>query len=158
MDDDHRMANTDYLGPTTSPPGCHQPLVPPPPAAESLTYETDLRPVRALAAAEASRAGLPAGRSSDLMLAVSELAANTLRHTSGAGTLHAWHTSREVLCQIHDDGIVADPLAGYRREPADSPGGHGLWLVNQLCDLVELRTGPQGTGTTIRLHIRRPAD
>jgi hypothetical protein len=27
-----------------------------------------------------------------------------------------------------------------------------LWVVHQLCDLVELRTG--STGTTIRLHFR----
>jgi hypothetical protein len=26
----------------------------------------------------------------------------------------------------------------------------GLWTVNQLCDLVEVRTGE--TGTTIRVH------
>jgi anti-sigma regulatory factor (Ser/Thr protein kinase) len=157
LDDDHRMVNAGYLGPAVIPPGCRRPLAAPPPDAESLTYQTDLRPVRALAAAEASRAGLPAGRSSDLVLAVSELAANTLRHACGAGTLHAWHTSREMLCQIHDDGFIADPLAGYRRERPGTAGRHGLWLVNQLCDLAELRSGPHGTGTTTRLHIRRPA-
>jgi hypothetical protein len=77
LDDDHRMVNSGYLGPASFPIGCHQPLAPPPPDAASLTYETELRPVRALAAAEATRAGLPAGRGSDLVLAVSELAANT---------------------------------------------------------------------------------
>jgi MEDS: MEthanogen/methylotroph, DcmR Sensory domain len=39
------------------------------------------------------------------------------------------------------------------RQPPDSPGGHGLWLVNELCDLAERRTGP--AGTTTRLHMRR---
>jgi Histidine kinase-like ATPase domain len=29
---------------------------------------------------------------------------------------------------------------------------HGLWLVNQLCDLVELRFG--GNRTTFRVHLR----
>ena len=37
--------------------------------------------------------------------------------------------------------------------PSPTAGrGNGLWVVNQLCDLAELRTG--STGTTIRLHIR----
>jgi hypothetical protein len=30
-------------------------------------------------------------------------------------------------------------------------GGHGLWLVHQVCDLVEIRSGD--AGTTIRLHM-----
>jgi hypothetical protein len=28
-----------------------------------------------------------------------------------------------------------------------------LWLVNQVCDLVELRSGADGT--TVRMHMRR---
>jgi len=28
-----------------------------------------------------------------------------------------------------------------------------LWLVNQVCDLVELRSGEDGT--TVRMHMRR---
>jgi anti-sigma regulatory factor (Ser/Thr protein kinase) len=36
--------------------------------------------------------------------------------------------------------------------PADDlPGGQGLWLVNQVCDLVEVRSSPDGT--TICLHM-----
>jgi hypothetical protein len=30
--------------------------------------------------------------------------------------------------------------------------GRGLWLINQLCDLVELRS--DGSGTTLRMHVR----
>ncbi len=48
---------------------------------------------------------------------------------------------------------IADPLAGRQRPAPDAPGGHGLWLVNQICDLVELRSGP--AGTSIRMHMRR---
>jgi hypothetical protein len=39
-----------------------------------------------------------------------------------------------------------------RRPAPDASHGHGLWVVHQLCDLVELRTG--ASGTTIRLHMR----
>jgi len=86
------------------------------------------------------------------VLAVSELAANTWRHTDAGGTVHIWAADGEVLCQVHDSGHVGDPLAGRRRPIPDAGRGQGLWVVNQLCDLVELRTG--STGTTIRLHIR----
>ena len=58
-----------------------QPLPRPPGRAAALTYRDDLAHVRAFAAAQARRAGLPAGRARDLVIAVSELAANTWRHT-----------------------------------------------------------------------------
>jgi anti-sigma regulatory factor (Ser/Thr protein kinase) len=93
---------------------------------------------------------LSGDRTANLVLAASELAANTLRHTSGGGTLRVWHTRLEIVCQVEDEGWITDPLAGRRRRPAAEPG-HGLWLVNQLCDLVELRSGP--AGTTVRLHM-----
>ena len=48
--------------------------------------------------------------------------------------------------------VIADRLAGYRVPAGDRPGGQGLWLVNQVCDLVELRTSTGGT--TICLHMR----
>ena len=61
------------------------------------------------------------------------------------------HDEQEILCQLHDQGQIADPLAGrVRRDPESR--GHGLFLVNQVCDLVELRTGR--AGTTVRLHMR----
>ena len=31
-------------------------------------------------------------------------------------------------------------------------GAHGLWIVNQLCDLVELRS--YAAETTVRVHLR----
>ncbi len=134
------------------PPGCDQPLPRPPGRAAALTYRDDLARVRAFAAGHAARAGLPADRIRDLVIAVSELAANTWRHTEATGTLHVWAADGELLCQFHDSGEIRDPLAGRRRPTPDAVSGHGLWVVHQLCDLVELRTG--STGTTVRLHIR----
>jgi anti-sigma regulatory factor (Ser/Thr protein kinase) len=34
---------------------------------------------------------------------------------------------------------------------ARAEGGRGLWLINQLCDLVQLR--PAVDGLTVRLHM-----
>jgi len=115
------------------------------------TYSTDLSQVRALVSQHAREAGLTEGKANDLVLAVSEVAANTLRHTASPGTLTLWRDENEVVCEIHDEGIIADPLAGLRRPPPDATGGHGLWLVRQVCDQVELRSDENGT--TIRMHM-----
>ena len=140
-----------YTGAGIIPPEFDRPLPDPPAAAETLCYETDLRPLRRLVAGYAHRTGLPDERAANLVLAASEIAANSLRHTSAGGTMHIWHTDGEILCQIQDQGWITDPLAGRIRRPPDERG-HGLWVVNQICDLVELRTGP--AGTTIRMHMR----
>jgi anti-sigma regulatory factor (Ser/Thr protein kinase) len=116
------------------------------------TYRTDLSKVRALVMQQARGAGLTEGRANDLVLAVSEVAANTLRHTDSSGTLVIWHDPSEIVCEIHDEGKITDPTAGQRRPAADATGGHGLWLVRQVCDLVELRS--DATGTTIRMHMK----
>jgi anti-sigma regulatory factor (Ser/Thr protein kinase) len=143
--------STAYLGPDALPPGCDQPLTTPPPQAWTHHYLSDLRAVRNLVAESAARAGLPPDRMLDLVIAANELAANTLRHTTSGGTVRVWHTAAEILCQIEDCGWINDPLAGRVRPAVDEVRGHGLWLVNQVCDLVELRTCE--VGTTVRLHM-----
>jgi anti-sigma regulatory factor (Ser/Thr protein kinase) len=115
------------------------------------TYSTDLSPVRALVLRHARAAGLSESRASDLVLAVSEVAANTLRHTHSPGTLTLWRDENEVVCEIRDSGTITDPLAGRHRPGPDALGGHGLWLVHQVCDLVELNSDE--SGTTIRMHM-----
>lgn len=127
------------------------PLPPPGDDAICHIYRTDLSKVRALVLQQARSAGLTEGRASDLVLAVSEVAANTLRHTQSAGTLTIWRQAGELVCEIQDEGTITDPLAGQRRPGPDATGGHGLWLVYQVCDLVELRSDE--TGTTIRMHM-----
>ncbi len=122
-----------------------------PASAQSLEYADDLRQVRALVAAFAQRAGLAPARCTDLVIAANEVAANTLRHSGGTGIVRLWSAGNEVLCQLEDNGFIADPLAGHWRPGRDLPGGQGLWLVNQVCDLAEIRTGE--CGTTIRLHM-----
>jgi len=120
------------------------------------TYRSDLSQVRALVLRQAREAGLAEDKASDLVLAVSEVAANTLRHTRSSGTLAIWHDAGEVVCEIRDTGVITDPQAGQRRPPANASGGHGLWIVHQVCDLVELVS--DGSGTTVRMHmaLRRP--
>jgi len=134
------------------PAACRLPLAEPPPGALTVRYRTDLRPVRAMVSVACGQAGLSVMRATDMTMAVSELAANTLRHTRAEGTAHAWQADGELLCQVADSGFISDPLAGILQPRPDQLGGQGLWLVNQLCDLVEVRTDEGGT--VIRLHMR----
>jgi hypothetical protein len=47
-------------------------------------------------------------------------------------------------------------LGQQRPKPATGLDcGRGLWLANQLCDLVQLRTS--GTGTVVRTYVLLPA-
>lgn len=141
-----------HAWPASIPPECDGPLGPPPADAESLGYETNLAPVRLLVGSHARRAGLGEDRAADLVLAANEIAANTVCHTTGGGVVSIWHTAEEIICELQDEGWIADPLAGRVRHGPDERG-HGLWLVNQVCDLVELRTGR--AGTTVRMHMAR---
>jgi anti-sigma regulatory factor (Ser/Thr protein kinase) len=120
----------------------------------SYRYTTDLAAVRAVVYRYAITAGLPESRAIDLVLAVSEVAANTVRHAKSPGSLKIWYDSEEIVCQVQDEGMIADPLAGRRRPSLEAMGGHGLWIVNQVCDEVETRSDE--TGTTIRLHMQLP--
>jgi anti-sigma regulatory factor (Ser/Thr protein kinase) len=47
---------------------------------------------------------------------------------------------------------MTDPEAGLVRPPPDADHGHGLWVVRQLCDSVDITTGPGGT--TICLYMQ----
>lgn len=149
--DGRRLPSSSYAA-GTIPQECDLPLSTPPAAAQALRYRDDLAGVRDFAASRARRVGLGAHRVGDLIVAVGELAANTYAHTSGPGTVTVWATRGEIICQVNDTGQITDPLAGrLRRDPAAAAGGHGLWLVQQACDLVQIRTSP--AGTAIRLHI-----
>jgi anti-sigma regulatory factor (Ser/Thr protein kinase) len=152
--DRQETASARYLGPAHLPPRCNRALPRPPAHAEALGYCDDLRPVRSFVASRAKRAGLPPPRIPDLVIAVSELAANTLCHTGGGGTVQMWQTGDEIICQVADSGQITDPLAGHRPRSDELLGGNGLWVVNQVCDLVQARTAR--AGTTTRLHMRLP--
>jgi len=152
-----RLMSPEYTVPSHLPPSRDLPLPASNGDAVTHTYRTDLSQVRALVLQHADEAGLTESRANDLVLAVSEVAANTLRHTESSGTLTLWHDEDEVVAEIHDQGMITDPLVGRYRPPPDASGGHGLWLVHQVCDLVELHS--DADGTTIRMHMAiQPAE
>jgi anti-sigma regulatory factor (Ser/Thr protein kinase) len=107
--------------------------------------------LRELVARHAAAAGLDPARAADLVLAVDELATNSLRHGGGRGTLRIWRDHGALVCEVRDPGRIEDPLVGRARPAVDRDGGRGLWMVNQLCDLVQLRTFP--SGAVVRVHV-----
>jgi anti-sigma regulatory factor (Ser/Thr protein kinase) len=130
-----------------------EPLPEPPPGADVLPFTSDtLAGVRRLVKLCADAAALSAERAGDLVLAVNELATNSIRHGGGGGVLRIWQADEALICEVADAGRIADPLAGRHRPASGQSGGHGLWLCNQICELVQLRTF--ATGSVVRLHTR----
>jgi anti-sigma regulatory factor (Ser/Thr protein kinase) len=111
----------------------------------------DLTLVRHFTSARARSAGVRSDRVADLVLAVHELVANSLRHGGGRGLLRVWTHEATFVCEIVDAGHIADPLAGRGGRDNVGTGGRGLWIVNHLCDLVQVRS--TSSGTVIRLHM-----
>ncbi|MDE3086925.1 MAG: sensor histidine kinase [Acidobacteriota bacterium] len=94
---------------------------------------------------------LGAPRAGDLVLAVHEVAANSVRHGGGSGTLRYWRAGASAVVEVRDAGRFEKPLAGREMAPPGDEKGRGLWLAQQLCDLVQLRSSPQGSA--VRLHV-----
>ncbi|MCU1455889.1 MAG: hypothetical protein JWN46_4035 [Acidimicrobiales bacterium] len=129
-----------------------RPLTPPVGAFTEIRLVSDaLRQARDVVTTAGHRVGLGRRTLGDLVLAVDELVANSLDHGGGRCVVRAWQDGTSAVCEVEDRGTIADPLAGRRRPKPDQPRGRGLWLVHQLCDLVELRTGP--AGTIVRVHL-----
>jgi anti-sigma regulatory factor (Ser/Thr protein kinase) len=114
---------------------------------------TGLAGLRTEVFAAAGVAGIAPERSAELVLAVTEAATNSVRHGGGSGVLRVWQSDDALVCEVTDAGRVEDPMAGRRAPAPEAEGGRGLWLVHQLGDLVQLRSGEQGTA--VRVHTWR---
>jgi anti-sigma regulatory factor (Ser/Thr protein kinase) len=126
----------------------------PAPAAAPETFAfglAELTEVRDRVARTAERAGMDRREVADLVTAASELAANSVMHGGGTGTLRLWRDGGTLLAEVEDRGRIEDPLVGRRRPGISQEGGRGLWLANQLCELVQIRSGEGGT--VVRLHM-----
>ncbi len=125
-----------------------------PAGAEAFEFDrAKLAAVRRRVERAAERAGLTAPDAADLVIAASELAANSVAHGGGSGTLRTWQDGDRLLVEIEDAGLIEEPLAGRLRPGPAQEGGRGLWLANQLCDLVQVRS--RRGRTTVRLRASR---
>jgi len=153
IDGGHQRVSGEYRDPAVVYADAAWPLPPPPSGAEVRDFSTDndLSKMRAWVQRFGWAADLSMDRVDDLVLAVSEVAGNSVRHGGGGGSLTMWCDDRgAVVSEVRDAGRITDPLVG-RYPPGPDAEVNGLWLVNQLCDLVEIRSGP--SGTRVRLTI-----
>jgi anti-sigma regulatory factor (Ser/Thr protein kinase) len=132
----------------------NQPLPTPPELVLVLdaTTDADVTMARRLTLDHATGAGLARARAADVALAATELLTNSIEHGGGTGTLRLWTGHGHVVCEVHDSGTLADPLAGRRPARPGHPRGRGLLLVNQIADLV--RTHTSAGSTVIRAYFR----
>ncbi|MEO8898740.1 MAG: sensor histidine kinase [Candidatus Dormibacter sp.] len=120
-------------------------------AREARFGPASLGSLRALVGREAARAGLLSGKIADMVLAVNEVATNSITHGGGSGRLRIWRESAALVCEVSDRGQVDSALVDRRRPDAQPDDSRGLWMANQLCDLVQLRSS--SSGTTVRVHV-----
>jgi anti-sigma regulatory factor (Ser/Thr protein kinase) len=149
--------NAAYLAFEEAPSPFNGSLSAPPPDHEQLSFtRLGLGALRTLVAAHSADAELPEDTGEELVLAVNELATNSVQYGGGGGTLRVWREPGTLVCEVRDRGFISDPLVGRMAPPLDQHGGRGLWLVNQLCDLVQIRSAP--SGTVVRVHMHAPVD
>ncbi|WP_112239612.1 anti-sigma factor RsbA family regulatory protein [Kribbella monticola] len=112
----------------------------------------ELADVRRWFTGRARLRGLPGSRIDDVALALHEICTNSIRFGGGRGTLWMWSEDGALVLEVADRGRIDDLLVGRVLPPVDSLGGRGVWLANQLCDLVQIRSG--AGFTQVRLHTR----
>jgi anti-sigma regulatory factor (Ser/Thr protein kinase) len=127
-----------------------------PPPGVSRFDASDLPALRDTVRRAAVAAGLEPRRVTDFVLAVHELAANSVMHGGGRGELQLWIEDDALVCEVRDRGELFETAAhAARREGRDGArgeGGYGLWIVRQACDSTEIRQ-VRGEGTAVRVAI-----
>jgi anti-sigma regulatory factor (Ser/Thr protein kinase) len=152
IDVDSSASSAFYRGDELAAYGFGERLPEPPSMRHVLRFETfTLSAVRRFAERRAAHAGVVEQKKDDIVLAVNEVATNSVRHADGCGLLRSWTSHETLVFEVADSGWIREPLVGRRRPTPEEPGGQGLWLVNQICELVQVRSSE--AGTVVRLHV-----
>ncbi len=155
-----REDSVDYLSTHPSPARWDQALDPPPAGAEHVPFEAgrgSLSAVREFVRRYAAAMTPDRAAVEQVVLAANELVVNSTLHGGGHGAVRLWRDGDALMCEVQDTGsFAADPLVGRRAPSADQFGGRGMWLVNQLCDLVQVRSTPEGTIVRTRCRLTAP--
>jgi anti-anti-sigma factor len=156
--DDLTRASATYSG-LVKAAGSLPALSPPPPEAGEIAFDSrSLRSLRAAVMHHSAQVGLPSARMADLVVAINEVATNSVRHGGGGGRLRQWRDGGAIVCEVRDAGRMTNPLIYRVRPDADPRSSRGLWLANQLCDLVQVRSLADGSVVRLRMRGRRPIE
>lgn len=126
------------------------PSQPIPPVSEFF-FDGDLEGLRRSLAGDPLISELDPVRREDLVFAFNEAASNAIRHADGRAIARVWREGGEVVGEIVTNSTIEDPLVGRRTPGPEDDGGRGLWLINQVCDLVEVRS--DAAGASVRMHV-----
>lgn len=129
-----------------------KPLPPYPRSAASMEIlPTGLHALRSFVAEQAKLCGVTADALHNLLVAVTEVATNAIRHGNAPVTLRTW-PDEGLICEITDSGHwQPEEFISWRPPESALESGFGLWGAGMLCDTVQVRTGAKGT--TVRLRI-----
>ncbi|MFI0479288.1 anti-sigma factor RsbA family regulatory protein [Actinomadura sp. 9N215] len=144
-----------------------EPLPKPPPDADTFKIDRpDLYWLRAYVSEYARQTPLPEEDVQRLLVAVTEVVTNALRHGEPPIVLRMWTDAHAAdpafVCEVGDEGRWP-PGTGYglippRRGDTGSGGRFGLWAVRLLCSIVQIRTGDHGSVVRLRLTLPTSGD
>ena len=146
-------SSDDYTDPAVVWAAAGHPMPPPPDESETLRITGNLAEFRRFVARRALTASLRPERIEKLVLAACEGATNALLHGKLPTTATVWTDDADFVCEIVNGPAPIDPLAGRLPPDSRTPGGRGLWMINQLCDLVELHSSDTGTALRLRMSL-----
>ena len=108
-----------------------------------------LAPARRLAAGALNAWHVPEGRADEVLLVLSELATNALRHTDGPAQLRLRQTAGRITVEVSDTSPALPDFTSGPEAAAADPFGFGLALiVTALADAVDVIPHPR-CGKTI---------
>ena len=115
-----------------------------------------LRDIRSFVRDQALQAALGTEMAEELILAVSEAASNSIRHTQTSSIrLETRLEGRCLVVEVEDEGTFDSRMPIPELE---GPGGRGILLMTAFADEVAILEGtPQDPGTTVRLVKCKPS-
>ena len=97
-------------------------------------------------------AGLDKTRAEDVVLAVHEVAVNSVLYGAGSARLSVWEDGQQLTFEIENRRNSASAPV-LRTPTADQVSGRGLWLARHLVDDLAVEVTPDNV--TVRLHLAR---
>lgn len=146
------VANADYRPP-------HEVLRATPAPAPLLLGPPDLRrsfrawglnEVRASVEETMRGAGFGPSRAEDVVLAVNEIATNSVEYGPGYAEICQWIDADGLVVEVHDRGVLDNPLPGLVAPHPGERRGRGVWIARQLCDLLHVWADAEGTHVRLR--------